>query len=196
MRLYPMRLYPQRYAMTLFKDRYRIESARLKGWDYSAAGYYFVTICTRNRECWLGEVIDGVMRLSSVGEVVAEEWLKTSQMRDNVTLDDWVVMPNHLHGIVAIVSVETHLVETHCNASLQGQHMNKFGPQRNNLSSIVRGFKSASAKRIHIAGHDFAWQSRFSDQIIHDEKSLVAIREYIRHNPLKLELDKDNPTNL
>src|SRR6266702_5532956 len=132
-------------VMTLFKDRYRVESARLKGWDYSAAGYYFVTICTRNRECWLGEVIDGIMRLSSVGEVVAEEWLKTSQMRDNVTLDDWVVMPNHLHGIVVIGhvethSVETHRVETHCNASLQGQHMNKFGPQRNNLSSIVRGF--------------------------------------------------------
>ncbi len=183
-------------VMTLFKDRYRVESARLKGWDYSAAGYYFVTICTRNRECWLGEVIDGIMRLSSVGEVVAEEWLKTSQMRDNVTLDDWVVMPNHLHGIVVIGSVETHRVETHCNASLQGQHMNKFGPQRNNLSSIVRGFKSAAAKRIHLADHDFAWQSRFYDEIIRDEKSLVAIREYIRHNPLKWELDKDNPTNV
>src|SRR6266487_3205815 len=78
--------HPQRHAMTLFKDRYRVESARLKGWDYSAAGYYFVTICTRNRECWLGEVIDGIMRLSSVGEVVAEEWLKTSQMRDNVRI--------------------------------------------------------------------------------------------------------------
>jgi putative transposase len=103
--------------MTLFKDRYRAESSRLKGWDYSAVGYYFVTICTRNRECWLGEVANGIMRLSSVGEIIAAEWQKTSSLRENVTLDEWVVMPNHIHGIVCINNPAP--VETHCNASPQ-----------------------------------------------------------------------------
>lgn len=170
--------------MTLYKNRYRIESARLKGWDYSAAGYYFVTICTRERECWMGKVVDGIMRLSPVGEIVAAEWQKTALMRENVTLDEWVIMPNHFHGIICIV-------ETHCNASLP----NAFGPQRNNLSSIVRGFKSASTKHIHQAGHDFAWQSRFHDEIIRDENALATVREYIRDNPMKWEMDKDNPVN-
>ena len=97
--------------MTLYKDKYRVESARLKGWDYSAVGYYFVTICTRDRLCTLGNVVDGVMRLSPVGEIVAEEWQKTAQIRKNVTLDEWVVMPNHLHGIV-IINDEAVLQET------------------------------------------------------------------------------------
>ena len=82
--------------MTLYKDRYRAESARLNDWDYSAAGCYFVTICTRDRECWLGEVTDGVMALSSMGEIIAEEWQKTATIRGNITLDEWVVMPNHV----------------------------------------------------------------------------------------------------
>jgi putative transposase len=89
-------------TMTLFKDSYRIESSRLKGWDYSAAGCYFVTICTRDQECWLGNVVDGVMRLSPAGEIVAEEWQKTAAIRENVSLDEWVVMPNHVHGIIII----------------------------------------------------------------------------------------------
>jgi putative transposase len=97
--------------MTLYKDKYRAESARLKGWDYSVAGYYFVTICTRDRECWLGEVVDDVMRLSPVGKIVAEEWQKTAQIRKYVTLDEWVIMPNHLHGIV-IISDEMPQQET------------------------------------------------------------------------------------
>lgn len=175
--------------MTLFKDRYRVESTRLKGWDYSAAGYYFVTICTRERNCWLGDIVDGVMRLSSAGEIVSAEWQNTAAMRENITLDEWVIMPNHLHGIICIV-------ETHCmRLTHQTSQPNTFGPQRNNLSSIVRGFKSASTKRIQQAGHDFAWQPRFHEEIIRDEKSLAMVREYIRNNPMKWELDKDNPVN-
>jgi putative transposase len=186
--------------MTLFKDRYRAESARLKGWDYSCVGYYFVTICTRDRLCTLGNVIDEIMRLSPVGEIVAEEWQKTAALRDNVTLDEWVVMPNHIHGIICINDIGT--VETHCNASLQSiasltkaQYSNAFGPQKNNLSSIIRGFKGASTKRIHLDDHDFAWQSRFHDEIIRDENMLDRVREYIRNNPMKWELDLDNPVN-
>jgi hypothetical protein len=107
------------YSWPLFKDRYRSESARMKGWDYASTGYYFVTICTRGRECWLGNVVDGVMDLSSAGVIVAEEWQKTESIRENVALDEWVIMPNHIHGIIVINELPS--VETHCDASLSIQ---------------------------------------------------------------------------
>ena len=174
--------------MTLFKDKYRIESARLKGWNYSGNGYYFVTICTRNKECLMGDVLNGEIRLSPIGEIVSQEWQKTEQIRSNVSLDAWIVMPNHLHGIIIIDNVETH--DNDQNGS------NKFGPQKNNLGSIIRGFKSAVTSRINASEYDFAWQARFYDHIIRDERSLEGIRKYIADNPLKWELEKDNPVNL
>ena len=88
--------------MTLYRGRYRIESARLAGWDYSAPGWYFVTICTRDRACVLGEVRHGVVHLSPIGRIVAEEWVRTCRIRPYVRLDAWVIMPNHLHGIIRI----------------------------------------------------------------------------------------------
>lgn len=98
--------------MTMFKGRYRIESARLPGWNYSAAGWYFVTVCTQNHQCLLGKVIDGEMRLSPVGEVVADEWRRTEQARPGVRLDAWCVMPNHFHGIIVIQNDDDAMVET------------------------------------------------------------------------------------
>lgn len=189
--------------MTLFKDKYRIESARLKGWNYAGNGYYFVTICTRNKECLMGDVLNGEIRLSPIGEIVSQEWQKTEQIRSNVSLDAWIVMPNHLHGIIVINDVESHgnasMTQPDAfNASLQKNDMNKFGPrpQKNNLGSIIRGFKSAVTNRINASEYDFAWQARFYDHIIRDERSLEGIRKYIADNPLKWELEKDNPLNL
>ena len=86
--------------MTLYKGKYRIESTRLEGWDYSRNGCYFVTVCTQNNECLFGDVPDGIMQLTLIGEIVVDEWQKTTQIRNNVVLDKWVVMPNHLHGII------------------------------------------------------------------------------------------------
>ncbi len=94
--------------MTLYKNKYRIESAQCSKWDYTSNGYYFVTICTHNRQCFFGQVINGNMQLSQIGTIVAEEWQKTGQIRPNVQLDEWVVMPDHMHGILVINnSVET-----------------------------------------------------------------------------------------
>jgi putative transposase len=177
--------------MMLYKNKYRIESVRMKEWNYSKGGYYFVTICTLNGECIFGEVVEEKVQLSSVGKIVAEEWKKTERIRNNVLLDTWIVMPNHVHGIII---VDNDDVETHCHASLP--YKNKFGPQRNNLSSIIRGFKSSTTVRIRSIKHKFSWQSRFYDHIIRNEKSLSKIREYILNNPLKWELDKNNPENL
>ena len=88
--------------MSLFKNKYRIESTRLPNWDYGSAGYYFVTICTKGRDAFFGEIIKGEMGLSRIGEIVSEEWLKTAEIRPNVKIDAWVVMPNHVHLIVVI----------------------------------------------------------------------------------------------
>ena len=182
-----MRLYRiPAMQMPLFKDKYRTESIRLKSWDYSGAGYYFVTICTKNQNCCLGQIIDGVSELSQTGCIIAEEWAKTAELRNNVSLDEWVIMPNHVHGIIC-------LAETPGNPSQSVDHATVFGPQKNNLASVIRGFKAASTKRIRFAGFDFAWQSAFHDEIIGKGRTLEAVQTYIKNNPLQWELDRYHP---
>jgi len=148
-----------------------------------------VTICTKNRECVFGNIINKRMHLLEIGQIVSNEWIKTEQIRKYVQLDKFVVMPNHLHGIIII---QHHGVETHGHASLQRHHENKFGPQSKNLPAIIRGFKGTTTKQIHSIGfHNFQWQPRFYEHIIRNEKELNRIREYITNNPLKWELDKE-----
>jgi putative transposase len=170
--------------VTKFKDKYRVESTRLPGWDYSQPGWYFVTICTRDRHLFFGDVADGTVCLSPIGEIVAEEWQKTPQIRPNVELDEWVVMPNHVHGIIVITAAAA--VETP-----------RRGVSTGSLGAIVGQIKSVCTKRIWAAGYtDFGWQSRFYDRIIRDEMALARTREYIRNNPLKWERDRNNPANV
>ncbi|MBU1089397.1 hypothetical protein KKF38_01215 [Patescibacteria group bacterium] len=127
----------------LFRDKYRIPSARLKGWDYAADGYYFVTVYTKDHEEFFGEVVNKKMALSGIGKIVDEEWREAEEIRGNVELDVWVTMPNHIHGILIINNfrkrnagivkntgvaemqrvetrtIEMQRVETHCNARSQ-----------------------------------------------------------------------------
>jgi putative transposase len=103
--------------MTLFKNKYRIESARLKGWDYRNPGYYFVTIVTRGRVPYFGKVEGDDVRLSAIGEIAAQCWAENPQHHAGIELDEWVIMPNHAHGIIVIVD-RVAVVETlHCNVS-------------------------------------------------------------------------------
>jgi len=178
--------------MALFKNKYRIESARLKGWDYSGAGWYFVTLCTRGRECFFGDVVDGEMRLSSIGEIVADEWQRTPTIHPNIALDEWIVMPNHLHGIIVI----TYRVETpRRGVSTTRQQPSRL--QSNSLGSIIGQIKSVCTKRIHAGGcREFEWQERFHDEIIRDERAMHNIREYIIDNPAEWQVDKENPPGL
>ncbi len=173
--------------MSLFKNKYRIESARLKGWDYSAAGYYFVTICTRWRVCCLGDILDAEAHLSPIGEIVAEEWLKTQEVRKNVRMDEWIVMPNHVHGIIVIeYAIQNKKTDT-----------NPSRLKPNTIGSMIGQIKSNATKRIRAAGFaDFDWQERFWDEIIWDERGLNNVREYIRNNPAKWEQDRDNAPGL
>ena len=88
--------------MTLFRGKYRIESTRLPQWDYGQTGYYYVTICTKDRTCFFGDVVQDDVELTRIGEIVAEEWLETENVRFNVELDEWIIMPNHVHLILVI----------------------------------------------------------------------------------------------
>jgi putative transposase len=195
------------FNLTLFKNKYRVESACLPHWDYSSDGWYFVTICTKNRKKYFGDVRDYVTELSDIGNIAQEQWHKNAQLRDNVRLDEFIVMPNHIHGIIIIDNqfiVETRRgnaeqtnVETRRGASLRWDE-NKFGPlPPKSLQSIINHFKGAVTNWCHKNGYqNFAWQPRFYDHIIRDEKSLDETRQYIYDNPEKWGLDRNNFENL
>ena len=172
--------------MTLYGIRYRIKSARLANWDYSTPAYYFVTICTNNRRCFFGQIEDGTMVLSMAGKLAHEEWRNVTDGREDVKLDEFIIMPNHMHAIVILrqTSVETHLrgVST------------RSASEPTCLSSLIRQFKSSTTRLVWAAGlSSFGWQSRFHDRIIRSDRSLEATRQYVVDNPLKWELDRENP---
>ena len=175
----------------LFKDKYRVESARLQEWDYSRSGCYFVTICIKNREYMFGQIENDEMVLSEIGGVAKQCWREIPNHFSFVELDEFVIMPNHIHGIIVIAEN----VETQNVASLQHKNPNKFEPQSNNLASIIRGFKVGVKKWATIQGINFEWQPRFHDRIIRDEKELWNVRNYIRHNHLKWDEDEENPAS-
>ncbi|HKI79722.1 MAG TPA: hypothetical protein VKA26_14370 [Ignavibacteriaceae bacterium] len=190
--------------MGFFKNKYRIESSRLKEWDYSTPWWYYVTVCTKGMKEWFGNVKGSKMILNECGEIVKEEWLKTKETRKNVDLDYFVIMPNHLHGIVIIEGPEyannknnPTVVETHrrcvSNTNQQETDHRSVSTKTNNLGSIILQFKSVCTKRIRKTGYtSFKWQTRFYDHIIRNEKDLYRVRKYIDLNPLKWSLGEDD----
>lgn len=189
--------------MVLFREKYRVESTRLKNWDYSDPGYYFVTLCTKGRICYFGRIVNSQIVLSEIGKIVFEEWKETEKKRRNVKLDSWIVMPNHIHGIIVITKkceypVETFRRNVSTVRNVSGRDVStttKLKP--NSLGSVIGQFKSVCTKKIRQMGNDeFAWQSRFYDHIIRNGQSLNNIRQYIQYNPLRWEIDKNNPDSI
>ena len=178
--------------MALFRNRYRIESARMRGHDYGN-GWYFITICTRERICHFGTIHNGFMCLSDIGSIIVNEWTKTPVIRPYVQLDKWIVMPNHIHGVIHITQNGTQpvIVEPPRRG---GSTATKPSWYPGCLGSIINQFKTACTKRIHAAGHsDFHWQPRFHDVIIRNAISLDRIRRYIMDNPATWTRDRNNP---
>jgi putative transposase len=171
--------------MTLYKNTFRVESSRLKDWDYSNDAAYFVTICVHDMKNYFGKVKEDKVELSLMGKIVDEEWLRTGKMRSNIILDEYNIMPNHFHGIIMIMNDNT--VETH-RMRLDDSFTDA---RRASLPNIIKGFKSACTSRIHDLGYtDFKWQSRYHDHIIRNEKELFNVRQYIMNNPLKWTFDE------
>jgi putative transposase len=198
--------------MNKYQNKYRIPSARLKNWDYGAMGSYFVTICTKNREHFFGEIVsvptmtgeyENEMQLNAIGKKVKEEWLKTIELRPdmNLELGNFVVMPNHFHGILIIGSnefnIQQHTDAMHCIDAMHRvytsniEYKNQFAPQSKNLGSIIRGFKSAVTTFAKIDDNtDFGWQARFHDHVIRNSDEFERIQNYIANNVENWKEDK------
>ena len=175
--------------MKKYKNKYRIESTRLQSWDYGSNGAYFVTVCTKNREHSFGKIVDKEMQYSKIGGIAKSYWQEIPDHFPFVKLDVFVVMPDHVHGIV-IIDKNDDGKETQNFASPCVKHpKNRFGPQSQNLASIIRGYKAGVKKYATINHIDFTWQSRFHDRIIRNDKAFCNIAEYIRKNPIKWKED-------
>jgi REP element-mobilizing transposase RayT len=181
-------------------------SPRLKGYDYSSDGIYLVTICVRDRKCMFGEVINGKNELNCIGRIAGELWMQIPATFENIKIDDFVVMPNHVHGIV-IIDNRKESVGSIVPApdainrvpARGGGITGKNNPMlsRNSLARIIRWYKGRCTYEIRQTGHakNFAWQSRYDDRIVRHEKELCKVREYIRDNPPQWESDRLNPRN-
>ena len=206
--------------MDKFKNKYRISSARLQSWDYSANGAYFITICTENREHFFGEIVDTpnvetrliaslpIMQLNKLGQMAEKYWLEIPNHFPFVELGNFVVMPNHIHGILIIDKInkqnlDTQNVETRLIASLQSQQPqskptdinggfagNKNPMLHDNISRIIRWYKGRCSFDIRKIQVNFGWQSRFYDHIIRKAQSFETIQNYIANNPLNWRKDK------
>jgi REP element-mobilizing transposase RayT len=208
-----------------FKHKYRIETNRLKGFDYGTNATYFVTICTHEKIHYFGDIVEtrdcasnhiniekcsshksdeghekhdeheihneydtrnrAYLRATEIGEITTQYWHAIPDHYPFVTLDEFVIMPNHLHGIISIHKEETLSWES-----------NKFGTQSRNLGAIIRGFKSSVKKYANEQNIDFNWQGRFHDHIIRDDAALIAVRNYIIANPDNWQRDKENEQGL
>lgn len=174
-----------------FQNKYRIESARLPNWDYGWNAAYFVTICTKNRICWFGDVVDGEMVLNDLGKISDDCWLEIPEHFPFVKLGEHVVMPNHVHGIVVIDKPDDNIVETPDSGV---STIKKWKP--GTLGVIMNQYKRAvtiDCRKIH---PDFVWQSRFHDHIIRDDESFHRISEYIKNNPSNWSDDQFYPPPL
>ena len=189
---------PQKY-----QNKYRIKSSRLEGYDYSQSGLYFITICTDIHEHYFGGIVDGIMQLSEIGIIANDEWHEFSNHRDNVNTHEFVVMPNHIHGIIEIVDIDNtrngrddaRIVSTKSLQKPIDLQMKKISPKPGSLGRIVGAYKSAVSKFAHRAGYEFNWQSRYYDHIIRDYKSYNRISEYIKNNPENWKEDRFNNIN-
>jgi len=161
----------------------RRKSLRLKSYDYSSSGAYFITVCSYKKGLLFGEVSNDQAITNSFGLTVKKCWDDLPNHYPQINLDSFIVMPNHVHGIV-------WLMHEAVGAGLR--------PAPTPLSEIVRAFKSFSGRRINELRKTPSlpvWQRNYYEHVIHDEEDLNKIREYITNNPLKWALDEENPAN-
>jgi putative transposase len=170
-------------------------SIRLKDYNYSQAGAYYMTICTHNRECLFGQIDEGEIELNEQGQIVQAEWYKTAQIRPNLAMDEFIVMPNHIHGIIFINNPSRGTMHRAPTPIVE-----QFGkPVSNSLPTIIRGFKSAVTTRIKRIRNTYAipvWQRNYYEHIIRNEIDLEEIRKYIQTNPLKWLEDENHPAHM
>ena len=165
-------------------------ATRLRGYDYSLPGAYFVTICVQDRKCLFGHIIDGQMQSNEIGKIVVKNWNHIPQHFSAVELDECVVMPNHIHGIITLDTVGAR--------SPRPPALRKGAVSSPTLGQVVAYFKYQSTKYInqrHNTPGTCIWQRNYYDHVIRDDIGLQRVREYIRNNPTQWELDQLHPDN-
>jgi REP element-mobilizing transposase RayT len=172
--------------MSFDKERHHRHSTRLRGYDYTQNGGYFVTICTAQRECLFGQITsEGEFVQNPIGAIVEECWTAIPNHFPSVELDTFLVMPNHIHGILMLFG------------DASKNPIVRFGkPAKGSLGMIIGSFKAAVSRKInalHTSESTFLWQRNYHDEIIRNEKMLNAIRIYIDNNPTNWAFDSDNP---
>jgi putative transposase len=179
-------------------DKHHRKSIRLQGYDYSSSGAYFITLCVHQKQHLLGEIVGGKMQLNEYGKIVQEEWHKSSKIRKEIKLDVFVVMPNHVRGIVWILPPDTLTPNVGAQdlAPLRiTENRSQLVRQKKSLGSFVAGFKMAVTKRInelrHLPGTP-VWQRNYHEHIIRNDDNCNRIREYIQHNPKNWSTDEEN----
>ncbi len=178
--------------MSYDPEKHFRRSIRLKGYDYSRPGMYFVTLCTQNRECLFGEIVNSEMQLNEFGKIVDEEWRRSPEIRNEIELDEYSVMPNHVHGIITIIGST--------NVGAFGERPLNVDPnpprlKPKSLGSLITGFESSVTRRINQIRKTpgaKVWQRNYHDHIIRNEKELNIIRAYIRNNPKNWHKDAEN----
>ncbi len=180
-----IRRYDHHLRATPALPQHHRRSIRLKGYDYRQAGAYFITICTKDRSYLFGEVVDGEMRLNEIGQIVVDTWQWLATQYKNIELDAWVVMPNHLHGIIVIA-------DEYC----RGGSRTAPTQQRKPIGRLIGVFKTVSTKHINNIRNTPGlpvYQRNYYEHIIRNEESLTQIRQYLLNNPGQWEFDRENP---
>ncbi len=185
--------------MTYKPERYHRRSIRLPGYDYAAAGLYYVTICTQDRASLFGEMMNGEVATNALGEIVRQCWVGLPRHYGHVGIDAFVVMPNHVHGIITLIATNVGAgfkpaptVPFTASARVPAQ---EHGP-RHSLSEVVRAFKTFSARYINQSRSTpgaRVWQRNYYEHIIRGERELNRIRVYIANNPSQWDRDEENP---
>jgi len=184
------------YSLKLLdmQKRFKDESTRLKNWDYGSRGSYFITACTKDRVWYFGKIVNGEMILSGSGQIAVQLWQEIPKKFPYAKIDSFVVMPNHIHGIISIVKPwessddfevrkQKYRLETDIDGCLIGGVTGYKNPMLNeNVSRIIRWFKGRCSFEIHKISADFGWQSRFHDRVIRSKHSYFRIKRYIENN--------------
>ena len=186
----------------LFKNRYRIKSARCFKWDYRSDAAYFITICVDKHDALFGKVENRKVILSEAGKIAEKSWAEIPLHFPFIILDAFVIMPNHMHGIL-IIDNGTHVhhqslksknndISLKCTRNdISSEFMSQISPKKGSVSTVVRSYKSSCTNKINRMnpGLNFKWQTRFYDRIIREQKSHQSIRQYILNNPAKWDDD-------
>ena len=181
--------------MEKYQNKYRIASVRLQSWDYANEGSYFIIICTKDRRHYFGAVKNGKMVLSNAGVIANLMWYEIKNHGKNVELGEFVVISNHVHGILILNEMAKldpgPIVQTGHALSLKSPGQQRFQNQgKNTVSSIIGSYKSAVTKYCNRLDFEFGWQTRFYDHIIRDGRAFENISNYIVNNPAKWDIDK------